>query len=153
MYWIDYLLIIIIIISTLISWFRGFLKETLSIFTWFFAYYLSKKYYYFLSKKIYGIDSLLLKNSISMFILFIIILIIGYLINYYLNKKIHRSILDKINKILGLFFGIFRGVIIILIFLYLLNYCNYIYYQDILRNHPQLFTYFNNLLNNIKQSI
>ncbi|QJC28487.1 hypothetical protein GJT81_00375 [Enterobacteriaceae endosymbiont of Plateumaris consimilis] len=148
MYLIDYFLIIIIIISSLISWCRGFLQEILSLFTWFFAYYFSKKYYHYLAKYIYSIDSLLLKNSIAMFTLFIIILIIGYTFNYYLNKHIQKSFLNKINKIFGLFFGMFKGVVIILIFLYTLNYCSNELYEDFLKDKPQLFCYFHYFIKN-----
>ncbi|QJC28039.1 CvpA family protein [Enterobacteriaceae endosymbiont of Plateumaris braccata] len=151
MYLIDYFLIIIIIISSLISWYKGFLQEILSIFTWFFAYYFSKKYYHYLSKYIHSIDNLLLKNSISMFTLFIIILIIGYTINYYVNNSIQKSFLNKINQIFGLFYGIFKGIIIILIFLYIINYCNRELYSDLLKDKPQLFYYLNHFIkNNIK---
>ncbi|QJC37609.1 hypothetical protein GJU03_00350 [Enterobacteriaceae endosymbiont of Donacia bicoloricornis] len=42
---IDYLFIIILLFSTIFSFFRGFIKEFLTIFIWFISFYLSRKYY------------------------------------------------------------------------------------------------------------
>ncbi|QJC31947.1 hypothetical protein GJT89_00345 [Enterobacteriaceae endosymbiont of Donacia versicolorea] len=152
MFMIDYLFILIIILSSLFSFFRGFIKEILTILIWFISFYLSKKYFYHLFYiKNTIINNLYFKKIFLFLISFILSLSLGYIINNYVNKKIKYYNLNIFNKILGLFFGFCKGCFIILFFLYSLNNFDKDLYNDILiKQKPLVFIYFHNILQKYK---
>ncbi|QJC33165.1 CvpA family protein [Enterobacteriaceae endosymbiont of Donacia clavipes] len=148
MFIIDYLFILIIILSSLYSFFRGFIKEILTILIWFVSFYLSKKYFHYLFYiKNTVINNLYFQKIFLLLISFILSLSFGYIINNYINKKIKYFNLNIFNKIIGLFFGFFKGYFIILFFLYSLNHFDKnLYNYMLLEQKSLLFIYFHNLL-------
>ncbi|QJC32759.1 CvpA family protein [Enterobacteriaceae endosymbiont of Donacia semicuprea] len=145
---IDYLFILIIIFSSLYSFFRGFIKEILTTLIWCISFYLSKKYFHYLFYiKNTVINNLYFQKIFLLLISFILSLSLGYIINNYINKKIKYFNLSIFNKILGLFFGFFKGYFIVLFSLYFLNHFDKNLYNYILLEQKSLvFIYFHNLL-------
>ncbi|QJC35561.1 CvpA family protein [Enterobacteriaceae endosymbiont of Donacia sparganii] len=152
MFIIDYLFILILIFSTILSFLKGFVKEILTIFIWFTSFYLSRKYYnylFFIKNK--TINDFYFKKFFLLFIYFILTLISGYIIKNYLNEKITNSYMKNINQILGLFFGMLKGCVIILFLLYSLNHIDKNLYNYILiKQRSLMLVYFNNILQKYK---
>ncbi|WP_343192718.1 CvpA family protein [Buchnera aphidicola (Taiwanaphis decaspermi)] len=127
---IDYLITIILILSTLISFIRGFCKEVLSIIFFILVISISYEYYY----KFYNLFSIIQNDTIRRVttygFLFFLILIsesnFNKLISYFINK-INVSYLDKI---LGLIFGFIRGIVLNVLLVFFINFLSLFPYYN-----------------------
>ncbi|QJC36787.1 hypothetical protein GJU01_00340 [Enterobacteriaceae endosymbiont of Donacia vulgaris] len=153
MFNIDYLFIIVLFFSIIFSYFRGFIKEIFTIFTWFISFYISKKYYnYIIFIKDKKIMNFYFRKIFLLFIYFVLIFISGNSIKKYLNQKIiNQYHMKNVNSILGLFFGLFKGCLIIFLFLYSLNNIDKnLYNYFLIKKKSLFFIYFNNILQKYK---
>ncbi|BAP58452.1 CvpA family protein [Candidatus Tachikawaea gelatinosa] len=124
MNWIDYIIISIVVISTIFGVTSGFTSEVLYLCSWIGSIILTIKYYSPLSK-IINIQDTFICNSVSIFAIFISSLIAGNIINYYMSKLIQKIGLSWIDKLLGAYFGVLRGILIVAtLFLFLDAFAN-----------------------------
>ncbi|MBT3938955.1 MAG: CvpA family protein [Pelagibacterales bacterium] len=112
----DIILFISIIISIIIGYTRGLIRETLSIFNWLFASWFSFRYYSDLKIILRDVISPeILADALSFGLLFLFIIIAITMISNFICKNIKKSLLGPIDKILGMIFGAFRAFILILV--------------------------------------
>ena len=111
--WADYLLIIVLGMSTLVSLFRGFFKEALSLAGWVVSLWIAWR--------IGPADSALLESSIAdpvlrlwaaRFILFSVALLICGIISRLVSALVSSSGLTGTDRTLGMVFGFGRGVVL-----------------------------------------
>lgn len=116
---IDLIILGIIAFSILVSFWRGFISEVLSFVGWVVAFLVASNFYPYLSSNLAQLDypmlqqSELLRNGLSIAILFVITLIICSLIESLIYRLVEFSSLTTTDRILGGAFGCLRGVLIV----------------------------------------
>lgn len=114
MVWVDFLIIGIILISTVISIVRGFVKEVFSLASWIFAFWVALSFYSHLATLLIdyvGTPSIRLFSAFTA--LFIVTLILGVLVNHLISQVVKKTGLSGTDRMLGIIFGLLRGVAIV----------------------------------------
>lgn len=112
--WLDYALLAVILLSTLISLFRGFVKEVMSLLGWVLAgwtaFRFSNDFALFLQRFISHEGA---GYALAFVGLFIGVLILSVLVNRLITKLIHLGGLKTIDRVLGCLFGALRGALVV----------------------------------------
>lgn len=112
--WVDYILLVVIAVSALLSLWRGFVKEALSLASWIAALWIGMLFFYDLSRVMRDwIDTPTIRNVVAFGLLFIGTLLVGGLVNYLAGQLISKTGLTSTDRILGMLFGVARGVVIV----------------------------------------
>lgn len=113
--WVDWLLILIVLVSIGISVVRGFVREILSVAVWVLAtlnaYLLGNR---MASLMTTWVAESSLRLTLGMAALFIMTLLVGALLNYVLTEMVKSSGLTTADRILGSAFGLLRGIVILM---------------------------------------
>ncbi len=118
--WIDWTIIAVLSASTLLSLWRGFAREALSLAGWVAAFILSNLYADELS--VLSVD--LIDNESARYVAAFAVLFVGVLLFFNLlgllvKQLIHLTGLSLLDRLLGTVFGFTRGVIVLLVFIFI----------------------------------
>ena len=112
----DIILFLGILISLIIGYSRGFVKEALSIIIWLLAAWLAFKYYSDLKTiTLSFIETNIIADAISFGILFLFSIIILTILSNLISKNIKNSLLAPLDRIMGMIFGIIRAILLIIV--------------------------------------
>lgn len=115
MNWADWVILGILLISSLISLKRGFVKEALSLVNWVLAFFLAATFRDPFSRILEPyISTASIRDLSSFAILFALALLVGALVNYLIGELIKKSGLSGTDMMLGMLFGFFRGFLIVM---------------------------------------
>jgi len=118
MNWADWTIVAIVGVSALLSLWRGFIKEALSLVIWVVAFIVSTMFsdsLAFMLSDIITTPSL--RHMVAMALLFAGTLMVGGLLNFLIGQLVKMSGLTGTDRLLGMVFGIARGVIVVVVIL------------------------------------
>ena len=112
MNWFDYTILAILIMSVIVSLFRGLIREVLSLLIWIGAFWLA---WTFVDQGADWLQPFIelpsARHLLAFVALFIAALIVGGLINFLVGKMINKTGLGATDRFFGMFFGLGRGII------------------------------------------
>jgi membrane protein required for colicin V production len=121
----DYIVLLIIGISIVVSMMRGAVRELLAIAGWVAAIYVAKTYAIQLMPLLpKDIPTESLRVLASHIILFFGVLLISSLLTIALSSLIKKIGLNWLNRGIGAFFGLIRGLLIVCVLMFLAGLTN-----------------------------
>jgi len=120
--WIDLIIIGLVVLSGLMSMMRGFLKESLSLFIWFLAFWLA----HLLALRISlwfspAIETASVRYIVAFVVLFLGTVLIGRFLSFIIQNTAKSAGLSGLDRVMGLSFGMIKGVLFITVLVLLLN--------------------------------
>jgi len=120
MIWIDYAIIGLIAISSIIGLFRGFIREAFSLAIWMVAIWVGLTFSREFSSFLEGVISYPSARIAAAFaVLFFVTLILGAMISYLLGELVKKTGLTGSDRFAGMIFGIARGLVVVAIIIML----------------------------------
>lgn len=116
MNWADWAILAILVVSSLISIYRGFVKEALSMVIWVVAIMVALWFDDRLAPLLDGVsDTPSVVHSLAFAILFIGTLVVGAMVNYLISQLVKMTGLTGTDRLFGMIFGLARGLVVVMV--------------------------------------
>lgn len=111
---VDYIILAILIISSIMGLVRGLLREAIAVITWFLAIVLAWTFAPSLEHLLGGVlEGSPMRIWAARVIIFVGILLLGGAVSVVLGHYVRVSMFAGMDKLLGFIFGIIRGIVIV----------------------------------------
>jgi len=111
---VDYIILAILIISSVMGLVRGLLRESIAVITWFLAIVLAWSFAPSLEHLLGGVlEGSPMRIWAARAIIFVGILLLGGAVSVVLGHYVRVSMFAGMDKFLGFVFGIIRGIVIV----------------------------------------
>lgn len=118
----DGLIILVVFLSTVISWFRGFVREVLSLLAWIGAFFVAFNFSHpFANAFSNYVKTPSIRIALAFTLLFIGTFLLISVVNFCINLLINRIGLSGIDRVCGAFVGILRGILLVALALLLVK--------------------------------
>lgn len=118
----DWIIIVVLTLSVLVSLWRGFVREAISLAGWVAAYVIANLYVDEMAALLApGINNVTGRYVVAFVLLFASTLIVATLVRHLASGVVKIVGLSLLDRLLGTAFGLARGVILILVAVYLLR--------------------------------
>ena len=114
MIWIDWIILLVILLSAVISVVRGFFKEAISLAGWIVAIWLGLAFsgdIAALLSELISVPSVRIVMAFSMVLIFVLVL--TALASHFASLVVKRTGLTGTDRVLGVVFGVARGAVIV----------------------------------------
>lgn len=120
--WVDWVVVAIVALSTLLSLLRGFTREALSLLGWIAGFVIAYVFAGELASRMTGLISNLTARYIAAWLLLLVgVLLVTGLVSMLMARMVRATGLGTLDRLLGTIFGCARGVIIVLVLVFLLR--------------------------------
>lgn len=111
---VDFIIIGVIALSSVISLMRGFVKEALSMAAWILAFWVAFSFAHRMESIFTGyVESDNGRLIVAFIVLFLVTLIVGSLINTLISRLVRKAGMSGTDRMLGVVFGFGRGVLLV----------------------------------------
>jgi membrane protein required for colicin V production len=111
---VDYLLVAVVLVSTLVGFWRGFTTEALSLLTLLAAVGLAWTFATALAPGLGGVaEAGEVRLWVARVIIFVAVLIVGGLVSWLARKLVRQTGLSGLDRVLGAAFGVLRAAVLI----------------------------------------
>lgn len=120
--WVDWVVVAIVSLSTLLSLLRGFTREALSLLGWIAAFIIAYVFAGELASRMTGLISNITARYIAAWLLLLVgVLLVTGLVSMLMAQMVKATGLGTLDRLLGTIFGFARGVIIVLVLVFLIR--------------------------------
>jgi membrane protein required for colicin V production len=113
--WIDYVVVVIVAASTLLSLLRGLVKEVASLAVWVLAFVGASRLSHYPAELLPDWLTPPLMQTIGFLIVLVLILLLGKLVTLALKELMNAAGVGVIDRVLGMVFGMARGGLIVVV--------------------------------------
>lgn len=114
MIWADFFVLAVISVSALLSLWRGFVREALSLVSWVVALWVAMLFFHDLARWLARwIETPSVRGLVAFATLFVAVVLLGGLVNYLAGQLVAKTGLTATDRALGIVFGVARGVVIV----------------------------------------
>ncbi len=113
--WIDMVVIVVIVASTLLSLARGLVKEVASLAVWIIAVVGASRLAHFVAELLPQWLTPPIQQTVGFLVVLVIILLIGKLVTMALKELVSATGVAGFDRFLGTFFGLARGILIVVV--------------------------------------
>lgn len=120
--WVDWAVVAIVALSTLLSLLRGFTREALSLLGWIAAFVIAYVFAGDLASRMTEVISNITARYIAAWLLLLVgVLLVTGLVSMLMAQMVRATGLGTLDRLLGTIFGFARGVIIVLVLVFLIR--------------------------------
>jgi membrane protein required for colicin V production len=114
MNWTDYVIIALLALSCIVGFYRGLLREGITLITWVAAAWLAWHCAYLLEPHLGGaLSGEAVRPWAARAIIFVLVLIVGFVTGAIVTNFVRLSLLRSLDRMLGFLFGLLRGVVVL----------------------------------------
>ncbi|MFV0478525.1 MAG: CvpA family protein [Parahaliea sp.] len=120
--WVDWAIIAVVALSTVVSLWRGFTREAFSLAGWVVAFIIANLYASQVASGLGDyISNVTARYLAGWLLLFLLVLVLAGLIATVISQLVKATGLGPTDRLLGTLFGFTRGVIIVLVIVFLIH--------------------------------
>lgn len=110
---IDWIILAVVGLSSLLALTRGFLREAISLFSWAAAFVIAGKFHEQVAKLLTFFNDEMTRTVLSVLGLFLGTLLVTSLIGNLATSLMSKAGLSYIDRLLGMVFGLLRGILVL----------------------------------------
>jgi membrane protein required for colicin V production len=122
MSWVDYCIIAVLALSSLMGLMRGFIGEVVALACWVIAFWVAWMFGPQLAAAFTAIDTPSVRLLLGYSICFFAVLIAGAIFSFLMRKLIMGSGLSGSDRLLGMVFGLLRGLVLVTLLVLVLGF-------------------------------